>query len=761
MIRLSFVFFLSGLFLIAKAQIIVNNPEIEQRIEEIMAKMTLGEKVGQTCQVTLDAVLKRDNSNAVIEPIRIDTQKLQEALTKYGIGSILNVGSHTLSLEEWKYIQDNIHRFYTEKQSKIPIIYGIDAIHGVNYTIGATLFPQEIGLAATWNPELASKFGEITAYETRASGIHWNFSPVLDLGRQPLWSRFFETLGEDPYLATEMGKAIVNGYQGKDKIDAYHVAACLKHFVGYSNPQSGRDRTPAWIPEKMMAELYLPPFKAAVEQGALTLMINSGDVNGMPGHMNYNLLTKTLKEDWGFKGFTVSDWEDFEFLHNVHNTADDIYDAIIKGFNAGVDMSMVPYGPNYKGYCELMTKAVKEGKIKEERLNDAVRRIIRVKLLIGLFETNRNQADNYKKFAAAEHKKLAQDAALESITLLKNDKNILPLSSDTKVLLAGPCSDNLIYLNGAWSHTWQGDDAKYNTAGAKNLKEAFLQKIGKDKLLFSKACELYIDKGYESSRLVNTKEFQKYAKKADVIVLALGEYPSTEKPGDIRSLNLSKEQLELAKLAYATKKPVILVLTEARPRIIREIVDEAAAIVHTYLPGDYGADALVKLLYGEEDFSGRLPFTYHKYDGQIEFYDHPRSVAKSKAGSFDAFNPQWEFGFGLGYNMAAYKSLELDKANLKNGETLKVSVKLVNNGKSSCKEVVQLYLSDLKASYVPAGKRLCAFQKVTLKAGEERTIDFIISEKSLYFADANGKMMLEKGAFKFTVKNLSAEFKLD
>jgi beta-glucosidase len=316
-------------------------------------------------------------------------------------------------------------------------------------------------------------------------------------------------------------------------------------------------------------------------------------------------------------------------------------------------------------------------------------------------------------------------------------------------------------LNGAWTHTWQGDDAKYNTAGAKNLKEAFLQKIGKEKLLFSKACELYLDKGYESSRLVNVKEFQKYAKKADVIVLALGEYPSTEKPGDIRSLNLSKEQLELAKMAYATKKPVILVLTEARPRIIREIVDEAAAIVHTYLPGDYGADALVKLLYGEEDFSGRLPFTYQRYDGQIEFYDHPRAVAKSKAGSFDAFNPQWEFGYGLSYNMAAYKSLELDKASIKNGETLKVSVKLVNNGKSSCKEVVQLYLSDLKASYVPAGKRLCAFQKVTLKAGEERTIDFIISDKSLYFADAKGNLMIEKGRFKFSVKNLSVEFNLE
>ncbi len=745
----------------AKSQINLINQDIERRIDEIIEKMSLEEKVGQSCQITLDAILKRDISNNVIEPIQIDTQKLTEALVKYRIGSILNVGAHTLSIKEWDYIHKNIHRYYRENIISVPIIYGIDAIHGVNYTVGATLFPHEIALAASWNPELAKQFGEITAYETRASGIHWNFSPVLDLGRQPLWSRFFETLGEDPYLASEMGKAIVNGYQGKDKVDAYHVAACLKHFVGYSNPQSGRDRTPAWIPDKMMAELYLPPFKAAVEQGALTLMINSGDVNAVPGHLNYELLTKILKEEWGFKGFTVSDWEDFDFLHNIHNTADDIYDAIIKGFNAGVDMSMVPYSPQYKSYCELMIRAVKEEKIKEERLNDAVRRILRVKLLIGLFEKNSNQAENYNNFAAENHKKLALDAALESITLLKNDKNILPLSADKKVLLAGPCSDNLIYLNGAWTHTWQGDDAKYNTVGAKNIKEAFQQKIGKDKLLFSKACELYLEKGYESSKLVNLKEFQKYAKKADVIVLALGEYPSTEKPGDIRSLNLSKEQLELAKIAYATKKPVILVLTEARPRIIREIVDEATAIVHTYLPGDFGGDALIKLLYGEADFSGRLPFTYHKYDGQIEFYDHPRSVAKSKAGSFDAFNPQWEFGYGLSYNMPEYKSLNLDKTTLKSGESIRVSAKLVNKGKSSTKEVVQLYISDLKASSVPAGKRLCAFRKVELKAGEERIIDFLISEKSLYFADANGKMVLEKGAFKISLKNLSAEFKLD
>ncbi len=760
-IRNLLISFLLLVTLFGNAQINLIRPEIESKIDDLLKSMSLEEKVGQTCQITLDAVLKKDAKNTIIDPLQIDTAKLVEAIVQFKIGSILNVSSHTLDLNEWDYVFRNVDKFYNEKQTQIPIIYGIDAIHGVNYTVGATLFPQEIGLAATWNPELAKNFGEITAYETRASGIHWNFSPVLDLGRQPLWSRFFETLGEDPHLASEMGKAIVNGYQGKDKIDSIHVAACLKHFVGYSNPQSGRDRTPAWIPEKMMTELYFPSFKEAVNQGALTLMINSGDVNGIPGHMNHKLLTKTLKEEWGFNGFTVSDWEDFEFLHNVHNTADNISDAIVKGFNAGVDMSMVPYSPQYKGYCNSMIKSVKEGKITEERLNDAVRRILRVKFLIGLFENNKAQASHYPNFASSAHKKLALQTALESITLLKNNNNILPLTTDKKILLAGPCSDDLMFLNGAWSHTWQGDNPKFNTKDCNNIKEAFLEKIGKNNLLFEKGCDLKIENGFENSKLTDTKKLVKYAKKSDVIVLCLGEFPSTEKPGDIRSLNLSRAQIELAKIAYSTKKTVIIVLTEARPRILNEIVDDAAAIVNCFLPGDYGADALIKLLYGEIDFSGRLPFTYPRFDGVFEFYDRPKSVDKSKSGSFDAFNPQWEFGYGLSYNSIDYIDISLDKNKIRKGDSIKVSITLKNNGKNDAQDVIQLYVSDLKASYVPAGKKLCSFKKVKLKPQETKTIDFFISDKSLYFADADGNLIIEKGNFKFTVKNLSSEFQLE
>jgi beta-glucosidase len=736
------------------------DPSIESKIDKILSEMTLKEKVGQTCQITLDGLFKRDENNKVIEPAEFDAEKLREAIVDYGMGSILNVGSHTFTLEEWDYVMENVHKPFVNKKTQVPIIYGIDAIHGVTYTVGGTLFPQEIGLAATWNPELAQKFGDVVAYETRASGIHWNFSPVLDLGRAPLWSRHFETLGEDPFLATQLGDAIVNGYQGKGKMDAYHVAACLKHFVGYSAPVSGRDRTSAWIPEKYMKELYLPAFKSAVDQGALTLMINSGDVNGVPGHMNYNLLTKTLKEDWGFKGFTVSDWEDFTMLHTVHSTAEDLYDAIVKGFNAGVDMCMVPYNPQYKEYIKLMIKGVEEGKITKERLDDAVRRIIRVKMLVGLFDKNRNQAKKYPNFGGKAHQQLALETALESITLLKNKDNTLPLDTKGKVLIAGATSNNLIFLNGAWTHTWQGADSSYNNNKAQNIREAFIQKLGKDNCLFSQGAELYVEDGFEKSRLVNPDDFKTKAEQSDLIVLCVGEYPSTEKPGDIRSLNLDAAQLELAKLAYATNKRVVLVLVEGRPRIVRSIVDDAAAIVQAYLPGDHGATALVQLLFGEENFSGKLPYTYPRYDGVMEFYDHPKSTARGKSNKFDAYNPQWNFGFGLSYSKLVYSDLTTSTATLEEGDTIKIQVKVTNESDRSVKEVVQLYIADEYASIVPANKRLKAFEKISLAAKETKVVDFYISSENLKFVDINNQWITEKGSFKVMIEALSTKFEL-
>lgn len=734
-----------------------NKDPIEQKIDSLLKEMSVEEKVGQTCQVTLDVLLQKDTNGQQSVPLAIDEAKLKEALETYKVGSVLNVGWCTLSRDEWKTVSDAVHKPFLQGQTKAPIIYGVDAIHGMNYTKEATLFPQEIGLAATWNPELAEEFARITAYETRASGIPWNFSPVLDLGRQPLWSRHFETLGEDPYLASALGASLIRGYQGGDSIDDLHVAACMKHFVGYSGTKSGRDRTPAWIPEKYMRELYMPTFKKAVEEGALTVMINSGVVNGVPGHRNYHLLTEVLKDEWGFKGFAVSDWEDFIMLNTVHRTDSTLAEAYISAFNAGVDMSMVPLSPQYKDYCESMIKAVEDGRITMKRLDDAVRRILRVKFLTGLFD-NPKPAIEYDLFNSEEFKRAALNAALESITLLKND-DLLPLDETKKVLVAGPTADNLIYLNGAWTHTWQGADPNFNTVGCKTVRQVFEEKLGNN-CLYAQGAELYADNHFEKTRFKDLDDYKKKVKSADVVVLCLGEMPSTEKPGDIHSLNLDDEQLELAKIAYAAGKDVILVLLEGRPRIVREIADGASAIIQGYLPGDYGAEALIKLMYGENNFSGRLPYTYPKYDGAIEFYDHPTSVARDNNGGWNAFDPQWEFGFGLSYTTFEYSDLNLSESDIREGDTLKVSVNIKNIGDTDGMETVQLYLRDEYASSTPAVKVLKRFKKIVLNSGETKSLEFILTKDDLELYDEKGVELLEPGMFRIIINSLEETFEL-
>ena len=737
-----------------------SNPQMspeETEINRIVSSMSLEEKVGQTCQVTLDVVTKFEGNTAVA-PAVVDEEKLKEALIDYKVGSILNVGSHTLSKEEWNSIINSVNRPYNEGKIKIPVIYGIDAIHGMNYTKGATLFPQEIGLAATWNEELVEKCAAATAYEVRASGIRWNFSPVLDLGRQPLWSRHFETLGEDPYLCSKLGSAMIIGYQGKDSIGNEKVAACMKHFVGYSASQSGRDRTPAWIPEKYMRELYLPSFQKAVESGALTVMINSGVVNGIPGHINYHLITEVLKGEFGFEGFAVSDWEDFIMLHTVHKTSENLKKAYVSAFNAGVDMSMVPLSPQYKEYCTIMVEAVKKGDIKIERLDDAVRRIIRVKRKLGLFEKEIFNTRSYSDFASENSKKLALKAALESITLLKNENEVLPLKKGKKVLLAGPTSDNLIFLNGAWTHTWQGMDTNFNTKGCISIKESFEKHLGNSDVLFSKGAELFMENGFEKSRFIDLNDYKSKLSLCDIVVLCLGELPSTEKPGDIHSLNLDEEQLELARLANKSGKTVVLVLLEGRPRIIRPITEDAGAIVQCYLPGDFGADALIKLLYGEENFSGKLPYTYPKYDGVIEFYDHPSSVDRSKSGDFSAYDPQWDFGFGLSYSNVEYSNLKVADSILSKHDSLRITVNVKNIGDKAMKETVQMFVSDNYASLIPAGKRLRGFKKIDLQPGERKEIEFYLGYEDLIFYDNEEKKCLESGKFTVIINNLTTNF---
>ena len=734
----------------------ISNPENEE-IQNWINSLSIEEKVGQTCQITLDVVLKRDASGNPVSPAEIDTNLLKIALEKYHIGSILNVSSHTLTQGEWSGIFNNVNQPYLKGKTKIPVIYGIDAIHGMNYTVGATLFPQEIGLAATWNKELANQMGEITAYETRASGIRWNFSPVLDLGRQPLWSRHFETLGEDPLLASEMGTALVKGYQG-DSLDQFHVAACLKHFVGYSASLSGRDRTPAWIPEKYMQELYLPSFKKAIENGALTVMVNSGSVNGIPGHLNYHLLTETLKDNWGFKGFAVSDWEDFIMLHTVHHSAENLQDAYVRSFNAGVDMSMVPLSPQYQEYCDLMVDAVKKGLISEQRLNDAVERILYVKKEIGLFDDLQFDQNDYPKFADKQFKKIAKESALESITLLKNENEILPLKGNQKILVCGPTSNNLIFLNGAWTHTWQGLDTSYNTKNCLTIKQAVENKFGKENVLFSQGVELFMNDNFEDSRFLDTNDFKQKLKQSDIVLMCLGEIPSTEKPGDIKSLNLNNAQLDLAKIAIRENKKLIVILTEGRPRIIHEIVEGAEAIVQCYLPGDYGAEALADLISGEANFSGKLPYTYPKYDGVIEFYDHPFSVDRPKAGSESAYSPEWDFGFGLSYSSFEYSDIKISNNQMKGNETIKVSVSVKNNSSVDGKEIVQCFLSDIYASMVPQGKKLIGFDKVLIPAGESRVVEFKITLNDLMFCNEQGNFVAENGDFLITIGTETANF---
>ncbi len=729
-------------------------------IETLIAQMSIEEKVGQTCQITLDAIHRTDEKGQALVPTQIDNAKLKEALETYHVGSVLNVGWHTLNLSEWKSIMTDIHAPYLQKEQNIPILYGIDAIHGVNYTVGGTLFPQEIGLAATWNPELARQMGEVTAYECRASGIPWNFSPVLDLGRQPLWSRHFETLGEDPVLGTQMGVALVEGYQGKGaKVDDFHAAACLKHFVGYSASFTGRDRTPAFIPEKYMQELYLPAFKAAVEKGALTLMINSGVVNGIPGHANYQLLTQTLKKDWGFKGFVVSDWEDFIMLHTVHRTAPSISEAAIQAFNAGVDMSMVPSNPQYKTYCQDMVKAVKEGKISMERLDDAVRRILYVKNQLGLFGNPLPDMSKYPLFGSQTFKNIAKNAALESITLLKNEAQTLPLKDAQRILVAGPGAASINMLNGAWTHTWQGLDTNFNTKGVLNIYQALKYQFPTATISYAKGVELFMDKDFEASRFVDLDNYKKALKKNDIIVICVGELPSTEKPGDIRSLQLDDKQKELVRLAKAAKKKVVLVLLEARPRIINDIEPLCDAIVQAYLPGDQGGLALAELLTGKADFSGRLPYTYPRYDGVIEFYDHPGSVARAKSGQFTAYNPQWDFGFGLSYNTGKVNSMRfVNKAEQKG--TFSIEVNVSNEGQKPILMVVPIYISDLYASTTPENKRLIDFQKVTILPGENKTIAFSFDANALKRISADGKWCAEKGTFEIKCGEYKLTFEL-
>lgn len=737
------------------------------KIDSILSLMTLKEKVGQMTQVTLDVIGEGENRFSSYEPFNLDKELLKKAIKEYHVGSFLNTANNrAMTPEKWYSVINEIQNTVKdESRLNIPVIYGVDEIHGATYTVGATMFPQQIGQAASRNPELVKRGAQITAYETRASGISWNFSPVLDLGMDPRFSRMWESFGEDPYLATVLGVAMIDGYEGENNDIGHpeHVASTMKHFLGYHAVTSGKDRTPSYLPEDMLREYHLPPFKAAIEAGSHTIMINSGIINGVPVHANYDLLTSLLKEELGFEGLVVTDWADIENLHRRDRVAVDDKEAIKLAINAGIDMSMVPY--EYERFFDNLVALVEEGEVKESRIDDAVRRILKVKLALNLFETPVTHYKDYPNFGSKEFEKAAYDMAAESITLLKNEKNILPLRKNVKVLVTGPNANSMRSLNGAWTYSWQGEKTPEFSEQYNTVLEAVQNKIGKGNVKFVPGIR-YIEEGkYYEEEKVQFNEAIAAAKGVDYILLVVGENTYTEKPGDLNDLYLSDLQTELAQKLAATGKPVILILNEGRPRIISKFEKDVPAIIQTYLPGNFGGDALVDIIFGEVNPSGKLPYNYPRYPNALIPYIHKHSEEQTKAEgvyNYEAdYNPQFSFGHGLSYTTFEYSNLQLNKSSGKNNDRILVKVNVANTGKLAGKEVVELYTSDLYALEItPDVKRLRKFQKISLKPGETKTVEFELDTNSLGYFNSKGEFKVEAGEFEIIVKDLKQTYVL-
>jgi beta-glucosidase len=731
-----------------------------QKIEALIKRMTLEEKVGQMTQLAIGMISKGQNQD-----IQIDPEKLDKAIVRYGVGSILNVSEQALTPDKWHDIIRQIQEAATKKaRLSIPVIYGIDSIHGATYIQGATLFPQEIGMAATWNPELMKRGSEIAAMETRAAGIPWSFSPVLDIGRQPLWPRFYETFGEDPYLAKVMGVAFVRGFEGTDVAADDRVASSLKHYMGYSLPLTGRDRTPAWIPETQMREYVLPPFTAAVKAGARTVMVNSAEINGVPGHVNHYILTDILRGELGFKGFVVSDWEDIKKLVTIWHIAATEKEATRMAVMAGIDMSMVPLDYSF---ADHLIALVKEGAVPQSRIDEAVRRILRVKFELGLFEKPVPDPGLKSKIGLPASQQASLQAARESMTLLKNVNNLLPLSKDRKVLVTGPTADSLLSLNNGWSYVWQGSEESLYPKDRPTIRRAIEAKAGAANVTYVPGTKITRPAGSTSNNTPTDVEAEvdipaavRAAGAADVVVLCLGEGSYTETPGNITDLTLGEPQLKLAEAIEATGKPVVLVLVEGRPRIINRIVDKAGAILMAYNPGNEGGQAVADVLFGDFNPSGKLPFTYPRTPNGLITYDHKAFETEDTAFGNMAFTPQFEFGQGLSYTTFGYSDLRLGQKTITGTADLSISVTVTNSGRRAGKEVVQLYVSDLVASISPAGKRLRRFAKVYLEPGQSRTLTFKLHPDDLSFIGANNKPVIEPGEFEVRIAGLKDRFEL-
>lgn len=741
-----FAFFVASIVFInvnVVAQIYTTT-KVDAQVKDLVSKMTLEEKIGQMTQVTIQAVSKVQGTKD--QNHQLDLTKLEEAIKKYNVGSILNVYDVAHTAEYWHEVINKIQNIAVkETRLGIPVLYGIDAIHGVTYTKGSTLFPQSISMAATWNTEIAKQCGEITSLETKASGIAWNFYPVMDIGRQPLWSRLWETFGEDVYLASQMGSSYIKGAQGPDLSAPDKLATCLKHYVGYSFPINGLDRTPAWISERMMREYFLPSFEAGILAGSPSVMVNSAEVDGIPGHANYHLLTEVLRNEMNFKGLVVSDWEDIKRLHTRDRLASTPKEAVRISVMAGVDMSMVPYDFSFYNY---LLELVKEGAVPMWRIDEAVSRILAVKMQVGLFDNPYPNKELLKEFAKEEFTAINLNAARESIILTKNENNILPLSKTTKVLVTGPTANMLSVLNGGWTITWQGNEESLYPAEKNTVLEAIQNKVGSKNVNYVEGCSFDKD--------INTNKAVTEAKNSDVVIICLGEAAYCETPGSIFDLNLNKAQLDLANKIMETGKPVILIMLEGRPRVITDITQKAKGILIGFLPGMEGGNAIADVLFGDVNPSGKLPVTYPKTPNGITLYDY-KPIEK-----FDGndYNPLWPFGYGLSFTTFEYSNLKISSQEITENEELTVKIDVKNTGKMAGKEVVQLYLTDMYGSVTRPNKQLKGFEKVSLNPGEVKTVEFKLNKQHLSFIGLENKRIVEPGDFVITIENHTANFGL-
>ena len=740
----------------ANVPVIKSDPKIEAQVEQTLKKLTLEEKIGQMMELVTDLFGANDKNGVFY----IDEHKTDSILSRYKIGSILNAPNTCApTAKQWEKYIAQIQKI-SMKRIGIPCVFGLDQNHGSTYTQGGTLFPQNINVAATFNREIARRSAEATAYETRAVSMPWTYSPTVDLGRDARWPRIWENFGEDCYLSSEMGKAMVYGFQGEDpnNIDQYHIATSMKHFMGYGVPWTGKDRTPAYISPADLREKHFAPFLAGLQAGALTVMVNSASVNGMPMHANKDILTGWLKEETGWDGVLITDWADINNLYTREMVAKDKKDALRIAINAGIDMIMEPYSCDACGY---LVELVKEGKIPMSRIDDACRRVLRMKYRLDLFKNPTQKLKNYPKFGGEEFAKLALEGATESMVLLKNEGNILPLQHGKKILLTGPNANQMRCLDGGWSYTWQGHRAdefagKYNT-----VYEAFCNEYGKENVILNQGVT-YNEKGkYWEENEPQIQGAVDAAKNVDVIVACIGENSYTETPGNLTDLWLSENQRNLVKELAKTGKPVVLVLNEGRPRLIADIEPLAQGIIDILIPGNMGGDALVGLVSGKSNFSGKMPYTYPKEINSLANYDFKKSEeVGTMEGAYDynaKITQQWGFGYGLSYTSYKYSNLKVSQSDFRHGDIIKVSVDVKNTGKVAGKESVLLFSSDLIASMVPDGRRLRAFDKVELQPGETKTMTFELKADDLAFVGWNGKWRLEEGDFKLMIADQSAD----